>query len=327
MTLVLYGPTVTGKTDLAISLAKKYSGELISADSRQVYTGLDIGSGKIHFTDTAEKHEGYWIVNGIRIRGFDIANPGTQFTVADFLKFVNSSIVQINKLSKLPIVVGGTGFYVRALIKGIDSIGIPADSKLRRKLEKLSVQHLYQKLLETNPQRAKSVNESDRQNPRRLIRAIEIALNNQKSTKKITTTLSNYPTSNYLLIGLTAPNEYLYKKADNWLNQRVESGLVNEVENLLSKGVNPGWLISLGLEYKWITKVVLGQKPESEAVECLKGEIHGFIRRQKTWFRQFPTMKIFDISKENWGEKLEKSVSNWYISCIIKKNGRVKLSA
>lgn len=312
MMLVLYGPTTTGKTDLAIALAKKFNGELISADSRQVYKGLDIGSGKVNLTDSVEKHEEYWIVNGIKIRGFDIADPGAQFTAADFIKFANNSIVQINKLSKLPIVVGGTGFYIKALVEGIKSFGIPPNWELRQKLEELSVADLYKKLLDANEARAKSMNESDKQNPRRLIRAIEIAPYDQKSTEKIAGKLSNYPSPNYLLIGLNAPNKNLYEKVDEWLNKRLKLGLIQEIEGLLSTGVDPNWLISLGLEYKWITKLVLGQMSTERALAGLGGDIHALIRRQKTFFKQFTDIEILDITQINWQHKLEKSVNSWY---------------
>src|SRR3990167_5497100 len=207
--LVIYGPTQTGKTDLALQLARKFQGELISADSRQVYKGLDIGSGKVGFSDVVEKHAGYWMVNGIRIDGFDLINPGQQFSAADFLEFAKSSISQIIDKKKLPIIVGGTGFYIKALLDGIGSIGIPADWKLRHRFEKLSSDDLYKRLFSIDPVRARSMNQSDRVNPRRLIRAIEIVLSNQKlniKNQKLSVTNYKLQTTNYLLIGLTAPN-------------------------------------------------------------------------------------------------------------------------
>ena len=146
MMLVLYGPTVTGKTNLALQLARKYQGELISADSRQVYKNLDIGTGKIDFESKIEKHDGYWIVDGIRVNGFDLVNPGKQFTAADFVKFASTALIRISEVGKQSIVVGGTGFYIKALIDGIGSMGIPADQKLRSKLEKLSPADLFKKL-------------------------------------------------------------------------------------------------------------------------------------------------------------------------------------
>src|SRR3989344_7716217 len=145
--LVIYGPTTTGKTDLALKLAKKFNGELISADSRQVYKDLDIGTGKISSKSNVIKHKGYWVVDGVKINGFDLVEPGDQFTAADFLKFANSLIIRIIKESKLPIIVGGTGFYIKSSLEGIPSIGISANQKLRSKLEKLSAGELYQKLL------------------------------------------------------------------------------------------------------------------------------------------------------------------------------------
>ena len=304
--LVLYGPTVTGKTDLAIKLAQKYNGELISADSRQVYKGLDIGTGKVSFVSRVEKHGEYWIVDGVKIQGFDLVYPGEQFNVADFIKFASSSIVQTIELSKLPIVVGGTGFYIKSLIEGFGTIGIPANRKLREKLERLSVKELQIRLSEIDQEKIKVMNKSDRSNPRRLIRAIEVASSHL-------TTQPNYPTTqNYLLIGLSAPNEYLYQRADNWLETRLNRGLVKEVDGLIKKGVSSEWLENLGLEYRWMTRCIQGKISLEEAKKRLQGDIHEFIRRQKTFFNQFADIKLFDISKENWLKELEKTVSTWY---------------
>ena len=259
--LIIYGPTQTGKTSLALQLARKFQGELISADSRQVYKGLDIGSGKVAFDDVVEKRAGYWIVNGVRINGFDLADPGYQFSAADFLEFAKSSISQIIDKKKLPIIVGGTGFYIKALLDGIGSIGIPANWKLRTRLEGLSSDDLYKQLFSIDPVRARSMNQSDRANPRRLIRAIEIA--NYKKDKGLRikdekNSKYQIPNTKYLFLGLTAPNEYLYKKADEWLNDRIDHGLIKEIKTLLETGVDPQWFENLGLEYRWITKYLLG---------------------------------------------------------------------
>jgi len=321
--LVIYGPTQTGKTDLALQLARKFQGELISADSRQVYKGLDIGSGKVGFSDVVEKHAGYWMVNGVRIDGFDLINPGQQFSAADFLEFAKSSISQIIDKKKLPIIVGGTGFYIKALLDGIGSIGISADWKLRTKLEKFSSDDLYKQLFSIDPMRARSMNQSDRANPRRLIRAIEIATHKKyqvSSIKYKETTKYQIPDTKYLILGLTAPNEFLFKKADRWLEERISHGLIEEVKNLLSAGVDSNWLENLGLEYRWITKYMLGENSYEESLIRLKGDIHSFVRRQKTWFPKFKNIKLFDISSENLGKSLEKTVSLWY----TKENERRK---
>ena len=314
--LVIYGPTQTGKTDLALQLARKFQGELISADSRQVYKGLDIGSGKVGFSDVVEKHAGYWIVNGVRINGFDLTGAGKQFTAADFLHFANSSISRLIKVQKLPIIVGGTGFYIKALLDGIGSIGIPADWKLRTRLEKLSGGDLYKQLFSIEPARAKSMNQSDRANPRRLIRAIEIVLSNQKAE----TTHYRLPTTDYLIIGLTSPNEFLFKKADSWLEERISHGLIEEVKKLLDGGVDSKWFEALGLEYRWITKYLLGENSYEESLLRLRGDIHSFVRRQKTWFPKFKNIKLFDISGKNYQASIEKTVCLWY----TKENERRK---
>lgn len=313
-TLVIYGPTATGKTNLALALAKKFNGELISADSRQVYKGLDIGTGKVSFGSKVEKHHGYWIVDGVKIHGFDLVNPGKNFSVTDFLNNTSASLIQISEAHKLPIIVGGTGFYIKALIDGLETIGIPADKKLRHKLEGLSAVSLYEKLLGVDPQRAKSMNESDSQNPRRLIRAIEIAIHSQKHKTRNQKQTVNGQLSNVncLLIGLTAPNSYLYERVDRWLSERLNRGMIEEVKNLLAKKISPKWLDNLGLEYRWITRFLLKEISYDVAIERLKGDTHSFIRHQKTWFNKFPRIYLFDIAKASWRSKLEKTVKDWY---------------
>jgi len=316
MMLVIYGPTVTGKTNLAIKLAQKYNGELISADSRQVYKGLDIGTGKVNFESKTEKHQDYWIVDGVKVHGFDLLKPGKNFSAADFVKFASNLVRDIKKQGKFPIIVGGTGFYIKSYLYGFDTLGIPADLKLRKRLEKLSASHLYQKLLKINSRRAHRMNDSDRQNPRRLIRVIEILSSKstiQSASPAKRSEPSNYPsTQNYLLIGLTAPNEYLYERADKWFKKRFNQGLIIEVDTLIRHGVSAHWLENLGLEYRWITRYVQGKISVEQTKKRLKGDIHEFIRRQKTFFNQFADIQLFDISKENWLKELEKTVSTWY---------------
>jgi len=313
--LVIYGPTATGKTDLALQLAKKFGGELISADSRQVYKGLDIGTGKVSFESKVEKHKSCWVVDDVKIHGFDLRDPGEQFTAADFIKNASDTLIQVARSKKLPIIVGGTGFYIKALLDGIESIGIPQDLKLRQKLEKLSAGRLYQKLTKLNPVRAQDMNDSDRVNPRRLIRAIEIAMYKKyqvSSIKYQESTKYSIQNTKYLLIGLTAPNDYLYSRADKWLEARFEYDMIDEVKSLLDQNIDPKWLDNLGLEYRWLSRYLLGKITQEEAIDRLKGDIHSFIRRQKTWFRKLRNINLFDISKPDWQQELEKKVSLCY---------------
>lgn len=319
--LVIFGPTSSGKTNIALQLARKFKGEIISADSRQVYKGLDIGTGKVSYEAKVEKHLGYWQVDGVKIHGFDLVVPGENFSAADFIKFANTTMIRIIEQHKLPIIVGGTGFYIKSLLDGIGSLGIPQNPVLRSELELLSKAELFKKLQKLNPKRAKSMNQSDRQNPRRLIRAIEIAqsfltpsvsLVASKHTPGVSHINSQLPTTKYLLIGLTAPNVYLYNKSDQWLDTRINGGLVEEVNALLKGGVDKNWLKNLGLEYRWITKLTNSEIDKKNALESLKGDTHDFIRRQKTYFKKFKNIKLFDVSQKNWQNELEKTVSLWY---------------
>ncbi len=322
-TLIIFGPTVTGKTSLAIKLAKKLNEEIVSADSRQVYKNLDIGTGKVSFDSKTEKYNGYWQVDGVKTYGFDIAMPGQAFSVANFIDFASRTIKTIEKQNKIPIIVGGTGFYIKSLLYGIDSIGIAANKRLRKLLEKEKVEDLYKRLEALNQIRAQSMNASDRANPRRLIRAIEIAsykstfknsnINYQPFilTKEGPTIYPDKGRTNISIIGLSAPNNYLFKKADNWLDLRIKKGLIEEVDSLLAQNIPAVWLDSLGLEYRWISRYLLNKIDKNIAIERLKGDIHSLIRRQKTYFSQFKDIQIYDITQKNWNQQLEINIENW----------------
>lgn len=301
-TLIVYGPTATGKTALGMSLANKYQGAIISADSRQVYKGLDIGSGKVSFDDKVEKYRGYWLVNGVKIYGFDLCPPGKGFTAADFINATISSLAKIEHEDKLPIIVGGTGFYVKSLLGGLQSFGIPANENLRADLDKQTKDQLKDQLKKVDKKKFDSMNTSDINNPRRLIRAIEIALDpsNSKGIKPLVTKAH--------VIGLTASNSYLYKKSDAWLQTRLDSGLIEEIENLIKKKTSIVWLEGLGLEYRWITRYLTGKLSYGQAINSLIGDTHDLIRRQKSWFKKFEGIKIYDIEDKNYQEKLEKDL-------------------
>lgn len=301
-TCIVYGPTATGKTALAISLAKKHHGEIISADSRQVYCGLDIGSGKVGLTDKVEKCKGYWKINGVKIHGFDLCAPGENFTAADFINSTVASLKKITSAGHVPIIVGGTGFYIKLLLDGLGSYGIPADQKLREELNKLTKGQLARRLKKIDPEKLEAMNISDRSNPRRLIRAIEIALSGKtkEGLKPIVT--------NAQLIGLTASNPYIYQKSDAWLQSRIDHGLVEEVKSLLENNVDPQWLEKLGLEYRWITLFVTGKLPIEAATAGLRGDTHDFIRRQKNWFKQFTGIKIYDIENGDYTKLIGKDL-------------------
>jgi len=306
--LVILGSTSTGKTDLALVLAKKFNGELVSCDSRQVYKGLDIGTGKMPGEKvTITKGEGFWEMDGIKVWIYDIADPKIQYTVYDYVKVANEVIEDILKRGKLPIVVGGTGFYLKALLDGLPSLAVPIDQELRKKLEKFSLRHLQQKLQEISPEKWKKMNDSDRQNPRRLIRAIEIILN-QNNTLKF-----KKKAFNCLKIGLTTSRQILYQRIDEWVIGRIKQGMIDEARSLQKGELSYKRMHDLGLEYGVLADYLEGKiKSEEELIKILQGKIHGYARRQATWFKKEKNIFWFDITDKEFPDKLENEVAKWY---------------
>ena len=310
--LVILGPTATGKTDLALKLTKKFNGELVSCDSRQVYKGLDIGTGKMpRRIGNLKKEEGRWIIDGIPIYGYDLISSKKQYTVADYMKDANRIIDGVVDRKKLPIVVGGTGLYLKALVYGLSNLSIPIDKKSRQKLEKLSVNQLQDYLKELSPKKWQSLNYSDKQNPRRLIRAIElISGKNNKVSIKNEGLVKKF---NILRIGLTAIREVLYQRANERVISRIEQGMIKEAETLNKKGLSLNRMRKLGLEYGALADFLTGKiKTKEELVKILQGKIHSFIRRQITWFKKEKEINWFDITDKNYPIKVENLITKWY---------------
>ena len=309
--LIICGPTVTGKTNLGIYLAKNFTGEIISADSRQVYCGMDIGTGKFSKDDKVERFDGKLKINDVVVNLVDVCDPKEQFSVSDFVRLAGKEINKLWQEAKLPIVVGGTGFYLGSLLYGVDTLNIPADPKLREKLEreyqKAGVESLYQKLLNLDFKKAKSLNESDRQNPRRLIRAIEV----NSAKKPHSGTVGYYSKADILEVGLIVPRNYLYKLIDERVDKRLEQGMVEEVEGLVKNGVSFSRLDQFGLEYRWIGKFLEGKISKEEMVERLKNDIHDFARRQMVWFKRDCRIHWFDPKAPNFLKEVEILVEKW----------------
>ena len=308
--LVILGPTATGKTDVALNLAKKFNGELISADSRQVYVGLDIGTGKTPSGISDDqikisKRKMYWEIDGIRIWMYDVIDPKDQYNVSKFVKDAEKIIEDMYKRGKLPIVVGGTGLYIKALADGLDNLSVPVDKKLRKELENINKKNLQEKLQKINSQRWKGMNVSDRENPRRLIRAIELSDVSLKDVRLLR------PRYDLLKIGLTSQREILYKNANLRILQRIDQGMIKESEKLLKEGVSAERMKQLGLEYGVLADYLEGNISQEELVPILEGRIHGYIRRQLTFFKKERNIKWFDIS-DNFLPEVEKMVAKWY---------------
>jgi tRNA dimethylallyltransferase len=323
--LVILGPTATGKTDLALNLAKKFNGELVACDSRQVYTGLDLGTGKMPGNGQwkVRKERMRWEVSGINIWMYDVVSSKRQYTVAEYVKEAKLVIDDIHKRTKLPIIVGGTGLYLKALLEGIPALEIPIDKNLRRQLQKLTLVELQQKLQDLSIKKWNSMNNSDRQNPRRLLRAIElISMNPYSITSKQSLRYQRYlnkrqVTSNkldILKVGLTAPREELYKKVDLRVLTRLDQGMLEEAEGLKNEGLSLKRMKELGLEYGVMADYLEAKINKEELIKLMQFKIHGYVKRQLTWFKKEKDINWFDITAQNHENKIEKLVDRWYDS-------------
>ena len=282
--IVIVGPTASGKSDLAVRLAKKFNGEIISADSRQVYRGLDIGTGKI------TKKE----MRGIPHYLLDVVRPKKQFNVTHFTKLADEKIKKIIARGKTPIVVGGTGFWIDALIFGSVFPEVPPNPLLRRKLEKKSARELFLMLVNLDPKRARAI---DAKNPRRLIRAIEIARALGKIPK-----LKKHDRYNTLWIGINPLPEILREKIKTRLAARIHAGMITEAKNLRKQGLAWKRFYELGLEYRFCADLLRKKISKEEFFQKLLYAIVHYAKRQRTWFKR--NSQIHWIANAAEAEKL-----------------------
>jgi len=273
--LVIVGPTASGKSDVAVMLAKQFDGEIISADSRQVYRGLDIGSGKI------TKRE----MKGVLHHLLDVADPKKIFSVADFQRLGKKAIADIVTRGKLPIIAGGTGFYIDALVHNMKLAGVPENKTLRRELEKKSVEELFTMLQDRDPERAEVI---DSNNKVRLIRALEIvdALGSVPKTEM----QSPYDA---LWIGLDWPKEVLAKRIKERLHARMRRGMLAEVKRLHAKGISYARMEALGLEYRYLARFLTGVITKEAMLDELVIKIRQYAKRQRTWFKRNKNIQWF----------------------------------
>ncbi|MBP7435564.1 MAG: tRNA (adenosine(37)-N6)-dimethylallyltransferase MiaA [Bacteroidales bacterium] len=270
--IVILGATATGKTKLAVRLAKDIGGEIISADSRQIYKGLDIGTGK----DLQEyKLDNCEIAHHL----IDIRTIDEQYSVYDFQRDSIQSIEQIMKNNKIPIVCGGTGLYIEALLLNYRFSTFSQDQLLRDKLSKMSIAELESFYKQLNI--SKNIEKNNRH---RYIRAIEIAIQEQRNILQQNDL--EYEIEKNIVFGIRFPREILRDRIYSRLINRLQNGMIEEVNNLLAQGTNAEKLISLGLEYKYITKYLLGELTKEEMVNKLYIAICQFAKRQETWFRR-----------------------------------------
>lgn len=299
--LIICGPTATGKSALAVELAKQFNGEVISADSRQVYTGLDIGSAKITYEE----------MQGIPHHLIDVAHPNDYFSVADFQKLAREKIEDIYSRGKLPIICGGTGMYIDSVVYNMQFPEVLPNNSLRTDLEQLSVEQLFEKLVTLDPNRANTI---DQQNPVRLIRAIEIATK-LGSVPTVPKHRTQYDT---LFIGLDLPKEILQERIKERITARIfASGknprtLFDEIIDLHNSGVSFEQLESFGLEYRYGSYYVQGKIHLEEFKELLATKTWQFAKRQMTWFKRNPEIHWYNPITDQ--QKILKLVQDFLIS-------------
>ncbi|TSC61048.1 MAG: tRNA delta(2)-isopentenylpyrophosphate transferase [Parcubacteria group bacterium Gr01-1014_107] len=279
--LVILGQTATGKSSLAVQLAKKFNGEIISADSRQVYKRLNLGTGKI------TKKE----MRGVPHHLLDVVNPKKTFTVAQYKKLADKAIRHILHKKKIPIIVGGTGFYISALVNNISLPKVKPNLKLRKKLEKKSAGELFEILKKLDYKRAENI---DRHNPRRLIRAIEVA----KSLGKVPSLAFPPPKYESLQIGLRIYDKELKKKIKKRLEMRIKKGMIAEARKLHREGLTYRRMRELGLKYKYLADFLEKKLSKEEMIERLEKTIWQYAKRQKTWFKRDKRIKWIKNYKE-----------------------------
>ncbi|HUD20378.1 MAG TPA: tRNA (adenosine(37)-N6)-dimethylallyltransferase MiaA [Patescibacteria group bacterium] len=323
--LVICGPTGAGKTAAAIHLATLLNGELVSADSRQVYKEMDIGTGKdlprkskiknLEFNiDFRNKNYELFAYDmfGVPIWMYDVVLPNEDFSVSHFQSLATSVIKNIWSRSKLPILVGGTGFYIDALLNPPDTISVPRNDKLREELLTLSSDALQLKLNTINPQILASMNNSDRNNPRRLVRRIELEVNINTDYM-----VSKIPVSDVLMIGLTMPKQKLDKKIDARVDARVEDGIIREIQDLLGAGYSWNIPSMSGLGYsQWKTyfeaRVGDRKKLIGAIIHEWKTAEQHYAKRQLTWFKKRKTIIWYDSSIVGYERDIAERVNAWY---------------
>ncbi|GAC1355949.1 MAG: tRNA (adenosine(37)-N6)-dimethylallyltransferase MiaA [Ktedonobacteraceae bacterium] len=296
--IVVLGPTASGKSSLGIALAQRFHGEIVSADSRQVYRGLDIGTAKV----TAEEQA---LVPHYLL---DVVEPGETYTVSQFQQNAIATINAIVARQLLPFLVGGSPHYIQAVVDNLDMPQVAPQPALRAQLEQRPLSALLIELQERDP---KSFAMIDHNNPRRVIRALEVCITTGKPFSE-QRGLAN-PLYRPLMLGIRWPRDVLYRRIDARVDERMRQGMVQEVQGLLAMGVSHERLEALGLEYRFVARWLRGEfTSENQMVERLKYAIHDFTRRQLTWFRR--DTRILWIAGDNGDtmvQEAEKIIKEW----------------
>ena len=286
--VVILGQTASGKSDLAVKIAKKFKGEVVSADSRQVYKGMDIGTGKI------TKKE----AKGIPHHLLNITSPKKRFAVAQYRKLAIEAINKIQKKGKLPILCGGTGLYIQAVVDGITIPEVKPNWSLRRILDKFSTEELFKKLRELDQKRAETI---DKHNKRRLIRAIEIVLKTKKPVPELKKIPLPYPV---LILGIKKKKDELEKLIEKRFLKWLEEGFLKEVFNLKKMGLSWKRIEEFGINYRTASQYLQKLITEEEFIKKSLIELRNYAKRQMVWFKR--DKRIIWIKTQKEAERLIK---------------------
>jgi tRNA dimethylallyltransferase len=277
--IAVVGPTASGKSGLAVEIAKKFDGEIISADSRQVYVGLNIGTGKITEKEMA----------GVPHHLLDVANPKNRFTVSTYKELADKTISEILSRGKLPIICGGTGFYIDAVTKNILLPDVAVNTKLREKLSKKTSLQLFEILRKSDLERAQKIGQH---NKIRLIRALEIIATLGKIPP-----VKTEPKYEVLSIGIKINKEVLKKKIYARLVSRIKQGMIGEAKKLHEKGLPWKRMEELGLEYRALALHLSGEISKQEMIDRLNQEIYKYSKRQAQWWKMDQNIQWFEVAK------------------------------
>lgn len=268
--ILICGPTALGKTSLAVKVAKEFSGEILSADSRQLYRGMDIGTGK----DLSDYEQA-----GVKTHLIDIADPQQVFSLYKYLEEFYKSFIYVTSKKNIPVICGGSGLYIEAAIKNYEIANVPEDSEFRNRMMNREKEYLKELL----GQYPRFYNSTDLSSKKRIVRALEIAKFSKHS--KVEFSSKDAPEIKPLCFLVSADKDTRIKMIDIRLEKRLEEGMIEEVQYLLDSGVTTERMNMFGLEYKYVTMYLLGKIAFDEMKERLKNEIHRFSKRQMTWFR------------------------------------------
>lgn len=299
--IVIVGPTAVGKTYVSIELAKKLGTEIISADSMQIYKGMDVGTAKIKTEE----------MQGIKHHMIDLIYPDENYSVSDFKREAEKNIDEIISRGKVPVIVGGSGLYVNSLIYDLDFSNAKSNEKLRDYYTYYHKEHgedaLYEKLKKIDPESAEKIHKN---NVKRVIRALEVYdLTGRKFSETNTDIRKKSSKYDFILIGLSMDRKILYERINQRVDKMINEGLVEEVKSLLDKGFEKNLISMQAIGYKEIIEFLEGNITFEEAVNILKQNTRHFAKRQFTWFLKDENVKWFDIEDVN---KIDASLENIY---------------